>query len=391
MKSLSLTVIACALIAATMAVRADAPPGSDGPGPAKLTAGTGTIYLGSHAGRVAVIDEATEKLAADIQLKTGMPWAMHVSRDATRLYVQSADQEHFEVIDVASRQTLDTFTLSDGNTHIRALAFDVDPQNRFLVIVARETRKLIDRFEIGAPTFFQYDLKEHKVVKTAAWATDPEPAYYYLSLKFSPDGKLLYAFGNEILILDAITFQKVDSWDLALPNEPGLGRFDMASMDQTNDEPGFFTALFTMDDPVQKRPLLVLGRVNLGGKSIDFFPIGPAQERGNVSFALGADRRRGYILIQAQEVRHYELWTIDMQGKRLQSRVEFNGRPRMALRSSSNGQILYIYEAGNTIDLYEAAGFKYLRTITLESDMMYNTFHVVPPRGQLRPPATPQP
>ena len=391
MKSLSLTVIACALIAATMAVRADAPPGSDGPGPAKLTAGTGTIYLGSHAGRVAVIDEATEKLAADIHLKTGMPWAMHVSRDATRLYVQSADQEHFEVIDVASRQTLDTFTLSDGNTHIRALAFDVDPQNRFLVIVARETRKLIDRFEIGAPTFFQYDLKEHKVVKTAAWATDPEPAYYYLSLKFSPDGKLLYAFGNEILILDAITFQKVDSWDLALPNEPGLGRFDMASMDETNDEPGFFTALFTMDDPVQKRPLLVLGRVNLGGKSIDFFPIGPAQERGNVSFALGADRRRGYILIQAQEVRHYELWTIDMQGKRLQSRVEFNGRPRMALRSSSNGQILYIYEAGNTIDLYEAAGFKYLRTITLESDMMYNTFHVVPPRGQLRPPATPQP
>ena len=382
MKSLSL-VTACALIAAT-AVRADGPPP-----PAKLTGGTGAIYLGSHAGRVAVIDEATEKLAADIHLKTGMPWAMHVSRDATRLYVQSADQEHFEVIDLASRQTLDTFTLSEGNQHIRALAFDVDPQNRFLVIVAREMRKLIDRFEIGAPTFYQYDLKEHKVVKTAAWVADPEPAYYYLNLKFSPDGKLLYAFGTEILILDATSFQKVDSWDLALPNEPGLGRFDMASMDETNDEPGFFTALFTMDDPVQKRPLLVVGRVNLGQKSIDFFPIGPAQQRGDVSFALGADRKHGYILVQ--EIRHYELWTIDMPRRRLQSKVEFDARPRMALRSSSNGQILYIYEAGNTIDLYEAAGFKYLRTITLDSDMMYNTFHVVPPRGQLRPPATPQP
>jgi hypothetical protein len=52
----------------------------------------------------------------------------------------------------------------------------------------------------------------------------------------------------------------------------------------------------------------------------------------------------------------------------------------MALRSSSNGKIVYIFEAGNTIDLYQAAGFKYLRTITLDGDMMYNTFHVVPPR-----------
>ena len=391
MTSPSLALTACALLAATMVVRADAAPGSGAAAPAKLTGGTGTIYLGSHAGRVAVIDEATEKLTADIPLKTGMPWAMHLSPDATRLYVQSADQEHFEVIDVASRQTLDTFTLSQGNTHIRALAFDVDPQNRFMVIVARETKKLIDRFEIGAASFFQYDLKEHKVVKTLAWSADPEPAYYYVSLKFSPDGKFLYVFGNEILILDATSLQKVDSWDLALPNEPALGRFDMASMDETYDEPGFFTALFTMDDPVQKRELLVIGRVDLAGKSIDFFPIGPAQAPGGASFALGADRKRGYILIQAQETRRYELWTIDMSRKRLQSKVEFAGRPRMALRSSSNGEILYIYQAGNTIDLHEAAGFKYLRTITLDADMMYNTFHVVPPRGQLRPPARPQP
>jgi hypothetical protein len=85
-----------------------------------------------------------------------------------------------------------------------------------------------------------------------------------------------------------------------------------------------------------------------------------------------------------QEIRHYELWTIDVPGRRRESKIEFDGRTRMALRSSSNGKILYIYEAGNTIDLYEAAGFKYLRTITLDTDMMYNTFHVVPPRPQPR-------
>ncbi|PYQ68621.1 MAG: hypothetical protein DMG01_30650, partial [Acidobacteria bacterium] len=160
----------------------------DAADPPKITGGTGTIYLGSYARRIAVIDEATEKLTAEIPLQTGLMWAMRLSADATRFYVQSADQERFEVIDVASRKTLDTFTLSEGDRHVRALAFDVDPQNRFMVLVARTATKLVDRFEIGAPTFIQYDLKEHKVVRTVPWATDPEPQYYYLQLRFSPDG-----------------------------------------------------------------------------------------------------------------------------------------------------------------------------------------------------------
>jgi hypothetical protein len=377
MRRVSLLVVACSLIGA-------------GPAPPpKLTGGTGTIYLSSYAKRLVVIDEATEKPTAEIPLKTGLPWASRISRDGTRFYMQSADQEHFEVIDVASRQTLDTFTLSEGNTHVRALAFDVDPQHLFMVIVARTVTKLSDRFEIGAPAFIQYDLKAHKIVRTVPWSTDPEPQYYYLNLRFSPDGKLLYVFSNEVLIYDATNLQKIDSWNLSLPNEPGLGRFDLGSMDDANDEPGYFTALFAMEDPVAKRRLLIVGRVDLVQKRIDFFPIGPAPERGEVSFALAPDRKHGYLLLE--EIRHHELWTIDIAGRRLESQVQFDGRPRMALRSSSNGKIIYIYEAGNTIDLYDAAGFKYLRTITLDADMMYGTFHVVPPRGQPRPPATPQP
>jgi DNA-binding beta-propeller fold protein YncE len=377
MRFVSLLILACSAIAA-----APAPP-------SKLTGGTGTIYLGSYAKRMVAIDEATEKVTAEIPLKTGLPWGVRLSRDSSRFFVQSADQEHFEVIDVASRQTLDTFTLSEGNRHVRALAFEVEPQHRFMVLVARTVTKLSDRFEIGAPAFIQYDLKEHKVVRTVPWATDPEPQYYYLALRFSPDGKLLYVFSNEILILDTTDLKQIDSWNLALPNEPGLGRFNLGSMDETNDEPGFFTGLFAMEDPVAKRRLLIVGRVDLGQKRLDFFPIGPAPERGDVNFALAPDHKHGYVLVE--EIRHHELWTIDIAGRRLESQVQFDGRPRMAIRTSSNGKIIYIYEAGNTIDLYDAAGFKFLRRITLDADMMYGTFYVVPPRGQPRQPATPQP
>jgi hypothetical protein len=372
---------AFAWLAAALSLIAAAPPN-----PPRLTAGNGTIYLGSYNKRISVIDEATEKLIAEIPLGTGIPWAVHLSHDATRLYVQGADLERFEVVDLASRQSVDTFTLSDQNKHVRALAYAVDPQHRFMMLVAQTVTKLADRFDIGSPVFIQYDLHAHKIVRTVPWTVEPEPQYYYVHLRYSPDGKLLYVFADEILIYDTATLQKVASWDFSLPNEPGLGRFDLGSVDDTNDEPGYFTALFTIEDPVQKRRLLVVGRVNLPQKTIDFFPVGPAPERGEVSFALGADRKHGYVLVQ--EIRHDELWTIDIPGRRLQGKVEFDGRTRMALRSSSNGRILYIYEAGNTIDLYDADGFKYLRTISLDADMMYETFHVVKPRSHAPTPST---
>ena len=56
----------------------------------------------------------------------------------------------------------------------------------------------------------------------------------------------------------------------------------------------------------------------------------------------------------------------------------------MALRTSSNGKVLYIYQAGNTIDLYDAATYKYLRTITLDADMTTELF-VVPPAAPAQP------
>ena len=150
----------------------------------KLTGGTGTIFVGSYAKRMVVIDEATERVTAEIPLVTGIPWSARRSQDGTRFYIQNADQEHFEVVDIATRKSIDSFTLSEGNRKVRALAFAVDPQHRIMTLVTRTTTKLIDRFEIGAPTFIQYDLRDHKVVRTLPWSTDPEPAY------FSPDAIL---------------------------------------------------------------------------------------------------------------------------------------------------------------------------------------------------------
>jgi hypothetical protein len=59
------------------------------------------------------------------------------------------------------------------------------------------------------------------------------------------------------------------------------------------------------------------------------------------------------------------------------SKTPFPGRPRMSIRLSSNNNYLYIYRAGNTIDLYDPDTFQLRRTITMDGDT--TTFLLLPP------------
>ncbi len=338
------------------------------------SAGTGTIFVGSYSGHLTAVDEATETFTK-IPLKTGAPYVVRLSPDRSRFYVQSANQERFEIVDVKTRQSLDTFTLSTGNRHVRALAYEVDPQHRTMVVVAHAATKLIDRWEIGPPEFIMYDLTQHKVVRTVPWTLDPEPTYYSVALRYSPDGRLLYVFGAEVTIYDVATMEVVDTWDLSRPNETAMGRFDPGPFDDSADQPGKVTSLFTMSDAVMKRKLLVVGQIDLAAKTVDVFPIGPAPASGVLNFTVGPNRQRAHVL--KAEIGHHELWTIDLAQRTLTARIDVPSRTRMQMRSSSSG-LLYLYEAGRTIEVFSADGSTKLRTIELDSDMMYFTFVIIP-------------
>lgn len=339
------------LFFASAAFAADAP----------LSGGNGTIYVGGRPNHIFVIDEATGKIVGDIHTRTGQPGHMELSEDKKRFYVEGISYEDIEIVDIASRQVIDNFRLSEGNKKVRIFGMDADPLNRFMILMTKTVTKLPDRFEIGAPTLLQYDLKEHKVMRTIPWPKGEE--HEFANLHFSPDGKLLYFFGDDILIYDTTDFKQVDKWELSRPIEDGFGRINFNAMDDTNEEPGYFTGIFTVQDAVQHRRIMGIARVNFTKKNVDFFPLGPAE---GVSFSLAPGRKMGYGL--HSEIGKYEFWSFDLANHKLDRRVEFQGRPRMALTVSSNGKVLYIWEAGNTIDLYEAATFKYLRTITLDAD-----------------------
>src|ERR1043166_1400044 len=94
---------------------------------------------------------------------------------------------------------------------------------------------------VGAPILLQYDLKEHKVLRTIPWPKNEEREF--ANIRMSPDGKLLYFFSEDVLIYDTAEFKQVDKWELSRPIEEGFGRINFGSMDDINEEPGFFTGV----------------------------------------------------------------------------------------------------------------------------------------------------
>ena len=335
---------------------------------ARVSAGNGTLIIGSYPKQYWIIDEATEKVTGTIPFTSGIPRRTTLSRDGKRFYTIEAAMEKIEIIDLAQRKTLDTFTLSEGNKKVRIRSIEPDPLHRFVMMVTASATKLVDRFDIGAPLLVQYDLKDHKIVRTIPWPKGDERQN--ANVMFSPDGKLMYLFSDQdVLIYETNNFTQVDTWELSRPIEEGFGRLEFGSRDVFNDEPGFYTALFNVSDPVQHRRTMGVGRVNLAAKTVDFYTLGPST---GLSFAMAPGRKVAYGLYE--DIGRYEFWKFDLEHRKLAGRTEFKGRPRMGLKTSSNGKVLYIYVAGNTIDLYDAETYQYLRTITLDGDMTTDLF-----------------
>jgi len=341
--------------------------------PAVPSAGNGTMYIGSYKGVIFVVDEATEKVTKEIPVSVGIPTALTLSDDMSRIYVRDSTYEKIEIFDRVNGTSLGTFTLSEGKTKTRIWGMRPDPLNKTLILTIKKYTLEADRWVIGPPTLVQYDLEKKAIVRTIPWPKGEEREG--VGVLFSPDGMLLYMFSEDILIYETEKFTEVDRWQVSQPLEPGLGSVPIGGLAPFSDEPGFYTGFFTMQDPIENRRIMGLGRIELAKKKIDFHPIGPARGLG---FSVSPDRKRGYGVLQSIEL--YEVWTFDLESYRVISRIPFKGRPRMSVRVSSSGNYVYVHSAGNTIDLYDATSFAKQRTITLDGDITLGGFLLVTPR-----------
>ena len=335
--------------------------------------GGGTFYMGTYTDKILVLDEATLTVRDSIKLSIGIPAVWTMSADRSRLYVRNPRADQVEIVDLASRKAVGKFSLNTPGTTVQIWGMSVDPKDRYAILLVKWYTKRADRYEVTGPKLLRYDLAKRTVTDTIPWPRNEEREN--ANTIFSPAGDLMYFFtSDDILVYDAVTLKQVDRWDLASTfYEDGMGRINAGFGADVYEEPGFFTNLFRVNDPVNRRTLMGVGRVDLVNRTVDYYMLGPTAP---VSFRLAPGKRKA-IGIQ-NEVGNYHFWTFDLENRRVAGKTQFEGRPRMGLTIGSSGNNLYIHTAGNSIDVYDINTFQKQRTVVFDKDMTVIT--LVPPR-----------
>ncbi len=330
---------------------------------APRSGGNGTLYYGTYDKKIYVIDEATLAIRDSMPVADGIPLGMVLSDDRTKMYTMDAARQFIEMFDLTTHRSINRFSLTEGARQVRIDGFNVDPADRYAILLVKTAQKGLDRWEIGKNTLLKYDFASKQVTDTIAWPDGQEREF--AQILFSPDGKSLYFFTDEdILIYDASTLKQVDKWDLQRSVDEGLGRLNFGFPRSVYEDRGFSTGLFRTSDPINRRTLMGVARVDLANRTVDFYSLGPSE---GVGFTLAPGRRKAYGL--RQQVGNYQFWVYDLENRRVERRVEFDGRPRMGLSVSTNGSLLYVHTAGATIDVYDAETLQFVRTATYRADM----------------------
>ena len=339
------------------------------------TAKRGMLYVGAWQKKVIAIDEASQKVATEIELTLDVPRSVMLSASKKKIIVHSAMDCGFEIVDIASRKLEKSFKLDGGGKKYRMNGFAVSPDDKKLYTSYSVIERKIDRFEIGKPQWAIVDLVEGKIEKSFDLPKELESRGGGRGggMRVSPDGKLLYTFRDNIVIYSTADFKEVERIELSKPMFPGMERISLGIGDDPHEPDGKVFGFFNSTDPIVHRNTFGFATLDLNSKKFDFTPVGPSTAQ-IMGLRLTPDRKTGYTVAfnGVGATRRCEFWTFDIASRKIVKTQEFDGRSRFEFSLSSDGKLLYIYGAGNTIEMYDAATLKLVKDLDVNSDMTSN-------------------
>jgi hypothetical protein len=219
------------------------------------------------------------------------------------------------------------------------------------------------------------DVASGKISKTIDIPREDEAGfrgYGRGGFEISPDGKYLYNFRDRVVILDTSDFKVVDRLDLSKPEVPGEEMETVGFGGELDSiaEPGRHVSLFNSTDPIVHNRVFGIARFDLTTRHVDYTPIGPSVQ-GMTNLEVTPDHKKAYTVVTSGQHgnKRCEFWAFDLGSNKITQTAEFACRARFSFGMSGDGKKLYVYAAGFSIEVYDAATLKYERTWDLNNDL----------------------
>ncbi len=338
------------------------------------TAKPGLLFVGGWQKKVIVIDEVTKKVATEIDLKLDVPRTIFLSEDRKKLIVHSMTDCGIEIVDIATQKLERSFKLDAGGKKYRPSGFASSPDDKKLYTMLYSVEKKIDRFEVSKPQWATIDMVEGKFEKFVDFPKDQQVRNGRGGgLRVSPDGKFLYMFRENVYIYSTDDFKEIDKIELSKPMFPGAERVMLGPGDDPHEDRGTVFGFFNSTDPIVHKTTFGFAKFDLNQRTFEFTPVGPSTT-GTLGLRLTPDRKTGYTVAfnGMGPNRRCEFWSFDIASKQVVRKQEFDGRSRFEFSMASDGKLLYIYGAGNTVEMYDAATLKLVRDLDVNLDMTSN-------------------
>jgi hypothetical protein len=339
--------------------------------PAAAQTGAGFAYIGTLDKKLLVYDENKEEVVDEIPLQ-GIPRQTALSPDQTKLVIMTTKMA-VEVVDLKARKLLSHFELADERSRPRGRSMTLDPTGRYLYASLRVSVKESDFYRNDPARLVMIDLQDKKIVKTFAFPPELEQGFGNSAVfRVSPDGKLLYAFDDDVTVFDLTDFKEVGRFELSQPEYPGASPYRLNPPDDPNALPNVFQSIFTAVDPVVHKGALGLVTLDLTTRKSTFTPIGRALP--SQGFMLSPDRTRGYSIMNngVGGVRETEFWVWDLKTNKVINKAPFESRPTFRFALSGDGKKIYLYGAGSSFEVFDGNTLKSRKLIFLNKDTTTN-------------------
>lgn len=323
----------------------------------------GTMFLGGYPNQLLIFDESKGETVQRVTLGTGLPTGIRLSNDSKKLYVTTITTSGIEVVDVATKKVVNSFSLNTPTTKYRFNGGVPDPTGRYFYTVGIKIDKEIDRYRIGKPQYMVIDLQEKKIARTADLAPEDDKFGYRMNFMMSEDGKSLYLMRDKVIVVNTADLKAVQRFDLAKPDVSGMENVSFGGGVEALRSPREYISLFNASDPYIHNKVFGLARLDLTTREFSFTPIGPAPST-MAGLQVTPDGKDGYTVITNGTLgnKRCEFWHFDLATNKVVDNAEFPCRSRFQFGMSGDGKKLYIYGASFSIEVYDA------KTLKMEKD-----------------------